>query len=190
MAKLTYFAYGSNMLASRLAARCKSAKVVGNALAEGFSLEFSKPSIDGSGKGHLVKSDEGNTSQPGVLFEIDISELLELDRVEGAGKGYRREECFECRNSANELIHAITYLGTERNVTLKPYDWYLALIVAGARENGFDAGDVDKLLSFARMEDANPDRPTRLEACGLILGAGYESPAHALEPGAVPGEKR
>jgi gamma-glutamylcyclotransferase len=78
-----YFAYGSNMLTSRLVARCNSARAIGAAYIDGHQLSFSNQSIDGSGKGHLV-------AEPGrrawsVVFEIDSSQKAALDEFEGTG---------------------------------------------------------------------------------------------------------
>lgn len=60
-----YFAYGSNMLTSRLLARCRSAKTVGLATCLGHRLTFEKRSIDGSGKATML----GDLAHavPGVL---------------------------------------------------------------------------------------------------------------------------
>lgn len=87
-----YFAYGSNMLPARLLGRCPSAKVVRTGVARAWSLAFSKASKDGSGKATLVIAP--NSAVPGVIFEIDLAEREQLDRHEGAGSGYRREDTF------------------------------------------------------------------------------------------------
>ena len=81
-----YFAYGSNMLTTRLKPRCPGAKRVGRADADGAVIEFSKPSIDGSGKATLRQAAGSRTA--GVLFEIPIAELAQLDSHEGVGSGY------------------------------------------------------------------------------------------------------
>src|ERR1700692_2844193 len=87
-----YFAYGSNMLPARLSARCRSARVVGKGIAQDFALEFSKPSKDNSGKATLVNA-QGATV-PGVVYEIEAAERDALDRHEGLGSGYRRDDNF------------------------------------------------------------------------------------------------
>ncbi len=71
-----YFAYGSNMLPSRLLDRCPSAKPIGVALAANVGLEFSKMSKDGSGKATLAPL-VGSTV-PGVIFTIDTAERAAL----------------------------------------------------------------------------------------------------------------
>jgi hypothetical protein len=53
---------------------------------------FSKASKDGSGKATLVTAP--NSAVPGVIFEIDLAEREQLDRHEGVGSGYRRNDTF------------------------------------------------------------------------------------------------
>ena len=122
-----YFAYGSNMLPARLLGRCPSAKVVGTGVARAWSLAFSKASKDGSGKATLVA--EPNSAVPGVIFEIDLAERELLDRHEGVGSGYRRDDAFAVEGIT---VPTSSYLGTSLDHTLRPFDWYLATVVAGA----------------------------------------------------------
>lgn len=179
MTQFLYFAYGSNMLASRLQARCKSAVPYGIAFAEGYRLEFSKPSTDLSGKGHLAIAKH---RQPGVIFKIDAADLSRLDRFEGLGNGYRRDDHFAVtREATGTVIKAVTYLATKLDPSLRPYDWYLALIVAGARESKIAATDIAELLSVDTRDDPDMQRPSRLEACALLAAAGYQTPKDALK---------
>jgi hypothetical protein len=85
-----YFAYGSNMLLERLRRRCGSAQAIGVGTLNGYTLEFSKPSMDESGKATIVKSDVAGARVVGVLYDIATEELRELDNAEGYGKGYDR----------------------------------------------------------------------------------------------------
>ncbi|WP_292364411.1 gamma-glutamylcyclotransferase family protein [Mesorhizobium sp.] len=148
MPTFSYFGYGSNMLTARLQARCKSATPVCVAFAEGYRLSFSKPSFDGSGKGHLVRARK-RIRQPGVLFEIDVKDRGELDDAEGIGKGYDRHDEFPVRrHDTKEIVNSTVYLATSPDPTCIPYDWYLALIVAGAREHRFDRRRMRQLLAF------------------------------------------
>jgi hypothetical protein len=78
------------MLTQRLRERCPSAKVFGLGMAKGYSLAFSKPSIDSSGKATLALDDSENTH--GLVFEIARDELCELDNAEGIG--YERNTNF------------------------------------------------------------------------------------------------
>lgn len=63
-----YFAYGSNMLPTRLLGRCPSARVVGTGVARAWSLAFSKASKDGSGKATLVTAP--NSAVPGSFSRL------------------------------------------------------------------------------------------------------------------------
>ncbi|GAB1582920.1 gamma-glutamylcyclotransferase family protein [Phyllobacterium phragmitis] len=112
---------------------------------KGFSLQFSKRSRDGSGKATLILQ-EGAT--PGVLFEIAKSDLAALDRAEGAGKGYDRADDFRVENAVTrEQITATTYLASAPEADLKPFDWYLALVIAGAHHYAFG----DQYLAELRL---------------------------------------
>jgi len=112
MLTFTYFAYGSNMLRERLSARCPSAKVLGHATASGYSLQFFKKSVDGSGKATLVQSAKDDVLVNGVLFEIVTGERVDLDAAEGLGQGYARDDDFRVRSEDGNEVRATTYIGT------------------------------------------------------------------------------
>ena len=170
-----YFAYGSNMLAERLKAptRCPGAIVLGRAFAEGALIEFSKLSkLDGSGKATLGRATGHRT--PGVLFKIPNAQRSALDRAEGAGKGYDRCDAFPVhRSGSDEIVQAVTYLATSPQANLKPYDWYLALVVAGAHQHGLG----DDYLAILRREpyvvDVNRTRESRDQALAALTAAGF-----------------
>ncbi|NJO35265.1 MAG: gamma-glutamylcyclotransferase [Rhodospirillales bacterium] len=139
-----YFAYGSNMLTERLRARCKSAKPNGIAIAANHKLVFEKRSIDKSGKATLVRTEGVDT--PGVVFEIAENERHCLDAFEGFKQDkpddptrYGRDDNFQIQLVASDSVTtATTYLANKSENGLKPYDWYLALLIAGAVQHGLD----------------------------------------------------
>lgn len=160
-----YFAYGSNMLTARLRARCPSAMHVGSALATNFALEFSKPSIDLSGKATLTPSGKMNHHTAGILFKIRKSELTKLDKAEGAGNGYERNDEFLVQRSRDgEMVQATTYLATLTHSHLKPYDWYLALVIAGAHLHGLGEAHTSRLRMIESDVDTKSHRKSRLDA--------------------------
>lgn len=172
MRTVLYFAYGSNMMTARLKARCPSARPAGVAFAENHRLTFWKKGRDGSGKGHLAASP--GLAQPGVLFTLSTDDLIALDGFEGAGRGYRRADDFAIRSKATgEITQAATYIATDLDETLKPYDWYLGLIVAGAREHAFDEKIIRELSATACREDPDQTRASRHEALGLLRRHDY-----------------
>lgn len=129
-----YFAYGSNMLSARLKdpTRCPSAKAVGVARFEGHQLRWHKVSSDGSGKCNVVPVDGNDAHVLGVLFEISSSEKAALDQAEGVGSGY--EEAMLSVDVGGASYKAVAYLATSTDDTLRPYSWYRAFVLGGARE--------------------------------------------------------
>lgn len=171
-----YFAYGSNMLPARLLGRCPSARVVGTGVARAWSLAFSKASKDGSGKATLVT--DPNSAVPGVIFEIDLAEQEHLDRHEGVGSGYRRDDTFAVEGSS---VPASSYLGTSLDSTLRPFDWYLATVIAGAEYHGLDIAHVAALRGTRFVEDTELGRRTRVQAIEAMRKHGIEDYRTLLE---------
>jgi hypothetical protein len=178
-----YFAYGSNMLAERLQKRCPSARPLGNAMARGFSLSFSKRSKDGSGKATLVETDVNEEAVYGVLFEVSQSEQTNLDKAEGRRKGYYRDDAFMVvRLTDGKQTTASVYLASphECDASLVPYDWYHALIVGGAFQHGLPETYVAELRRTIVQPDPEPQRASRQEALKVLAYAGFSrlSPQH------------
>ena len=167
-----YFAYGSNMLPARLRARCPSARIAGTGAAVGYNLVFSKASKDGSGKATLTAAAAVVT--PGVLFEIAGTELRALDRAEGVSSGYERRDDFIIRNGdTGASMSVTTYLATAMDPALIPYDWYLALVIAGARRHNLDADHINRLLQSRYIVDPVRDREGRCGAVNALLSEGF-----------------
>ena len=171
-----YFAYGSNMLPARLVGRCPSAKFVGLGVARARRLEFSKASNDGSGKSTLVAAPD--SAVPGVIFEIELSERQLLDQHEGVGFGYRRDDAFAVEGSPSLTS---SYLGTALDETLRPYDWYLATVIAGAEHHGLDAEHIAALRRILFLDDTELDRRTRVAAIKAMRDHGVEDYRKLLE---------
>jgi gamma-glutamylcyclotransferase len=171
MTTLLYFAYGSNMLTSRLQARCPSARGGRVATADNHSLSFFKRGRDGSGKGTLVPDTRVGQRVVGVVFELDERELSQLDHFEGAGAGYDRVQRFRVRTETGSGgLDAFTYIAGEGYLDpgLKPFDWYLSLVVAGAREYALPEDYVAVIARTPTVADPLEDRPSRLEALALL----------------------
>lgn len=167
---MLYFAYGSNMFSPRLRARCPSARFVTTAGADCHDLRFDKMGLDDSGKGNLVPGPNGHHVH-GALFELDASDTALLDGFEGPG--YRRDDTFSVRrrDTGGEIV-AATYIATSRRDGLRPFDWYLALILAGALEHGLPVAQTHALRATPTQPDPDPIRPRRIEALSLLAAAG------------------
>lgn len=170
-----YFAYGSNMLTEWLRDRCPSAQPIGIAIAANHRLVFEKRSIDKSGKATLVRADGIHT--PGVAFEIAENERPQLDTAEGFKpekpndpSRYRRDDNFEIQFVGSDgVITATTYLANKPEDGLKPYDWYLALLIAGAVQHGLNPDHI-KMLKRIKFDKTNDNRQKALCA---IATAGH-----------------
>ncbi len=169
MTPFTYFAYGSNMLTGRLRERCATARVLGLATAKGCLVHFSKKGRDGSGKASIRRTDARGAIVYGVLFEIDVSERAILDRFEGYPNGYRRDDHFivETADDMNRL-EVSTYIAADNAIDegLKPFDWYLALIIAGVVQHKLPDNYLEALMNIECVRD--PDRDSRRTAFKLL----------------------
>jgi len=169
MKKVRYLAYGSNMLTERLQARCPSATPRGIARVDNYVLSFSKKSRDGSGKATLLPK-TGEVAF-GVIFDLNETELVKLDTAEGAGQGYDRIDSFSAHDEMSEgIVQVVTYLSDAASLesTLKPYDWYLCLVIVGARQHNLPQGYVDAIQSIRPTTDPKPGRKTRQEALRFL----------------------
>lgn len=161
------------MLSSRLTARCRSARVIGTAIAQDHAIEFSKKSIDGSGKANLIQQDRV-IGTPGVLFEISLFERDALDKAEGAGSGYDRLDEFVVETTNDrESVNATTYLASSTQTDLLPFDWYLALVLAGTLEHRIGDDHADHLRSIAFHQDLDQTRKSRIAALKALSDHGY-----------------
>lgn len=168
MAIARYFAYGSNMLRERLVARVSTAQVVAVGAVRDYRLDFAKVSVDGSGKGDMVASPGGEVW--GVLYEFDASQKADLDEQEG--RHYQAREVVVSTTDGDQTAWAYMAQPHRRDPSKVPYDWYLALIVAGARQGGLPEACIQVLEAAAFDVDGVEVRPTRLEALAALEAAG------------------
>lgn len=166
---MLYFGYGSNMLAARLRARVPSATPRSAGRVEGYRLRFHKRSQDGSGKCNIAPADDGTVY--GVVFEVDAGELDALDEAEQRGRGYERCDVCVHRASASVLAFAYTAQPAYIDDALLPYEWYHALVLAGAREHDLPASYIAGLASTRSYPDPNEARRRKYRT--LLDDAGY-----------------
>ena len=181
-----YLGYGSNMLTARLRARCPGAELAGVAEVSDHVLEFSKRSTrDGSGKATLRHREGSGDRAFGVVFQIPVSERGALDEAEGLGDGgYQRGDDFhvQCVRSGGWFTTSC-YLATAPDPSLKPYDWYLAVTIAGAIEHGLDDAYLARLKQTDYDVDACLSRPGRVEVVEALQRSGIDD-YRALLPSA------
>lgn len=152
-----YFAYGSNMLTARLRERVPSAKAIGIGQLVGHALRWDKRSWgDGSSKCDAEATGRPDDVVWGVVFELDPEDKPALDKAEGLGSGYM-EQTVNVSMEAGPVT-AVTYYATDKDASLRPYHWYKALVIAGAREHGLPPGYRSRLELVVTVSDPNPAR--------------------------------
>ena len=126
-------------------ARVASARSRGTARLPGFRLTLDKRSRDGSGKANLRP--DPSQAVFGVVYALERRHWPDLDACE---PGYRR---LSVRVELEDgPVEAFTYLSQDFTPTPVAYDWYKALIVAGASEHGLP-------LAWRQQLAALPARP-------------------------------
>ena len=145
---MLYFAYGSNISETRLRNRNIDFYKVGTHGLENYSLNFSKSSKDGSGKATLFENCGSTTI--GILYDIPKNMVEKLDKIEGLGQGYNK--IF--------IDNFFTYIADKNFIkdSLKPYDWYLFLILDGMISNKFPTDYIDKFSKVQTIFDKDRDR--------------------------------
>lgn len=164
--RFLYFAYGSNMLTRRLRQRTPSARPVSTGFVDGYRLSFRKASrgrVRNSGKCDIEPTGANGDRVYGVLFSIVNSEAQALRDAEGPGYDEKTMNV----GTAQGKETAIVYIANDIVSGLRPYDWYKAFVVAGAKEHGLPAEYVEWLKKFQSQPDTDEARRAREEA---ILG--------------------
>ena len=155
------FAYGSNMCSFRLKLRVPSADSFAIGFLKRHSLHWHKRSNDGSGKCDAEITTSESDIVWGVLYKIKQSEKRCLDEAEGLGSGYAEKEVDIVTEQG--VVRALMYYATKKDSSLRPYHWYKAFVVAGAREHGLPEHYLRILETVQSIEDPDSKRSDRNE---------------------------
>lgn len=153
---LRYAAYGSNLHPLRLGARTPSARLLGAGFLADRSIRFHKRSRDGSGKCSIST---GGSGVHVAVYAMTATDKIVLDGIEGVGAGY----C-GIRINVPGYGSCFSYVASESHVddTLVPYDWYKALVIAGASVHRFPGPYMSRLRQVPTTNDPDPDRRRRM----------------------------
>lgn len=149
------FAYGSNMLVSRMRERVPSAMPVTVGALSGYQLRWHKLGMDGSAKCDASHTGLSTDCIWGAVYRIDPAEKCQLDAAEGLHRGYA-ERSVRIDTPA-QVLSARMYYATAIDPTLHPFDWYKALVQAGAREHGLPEHYVERHIEH-RETRSDPDQ--------------------------------
>jgi gamma-glutamylcyclotransferase len=160
---MKYFAYGSNMLEVRFKhrSRAPSASCIGVGMLRGYQIRFHKMGKDGSAKCNALKTENLGDTVYGVVFHVADREMLLLDKEEDIGRGgYSRSKVnIEMVNGSREPLVAC-YFANPKFIddSLHPFEWYKALVVAGAQEHNLPEEYVQVLREHPDIYDTDKGR--------------------------------
>jgi gamma-glutamylcyclotransferase len=156
MSTLNYLAYGSNLWPARLRERIGPLAVRGAIRVPDRTLAFSKRGADGSGKCTLASA-PGATAW-GVVYTVPAAARAVLDRIEGVGHGYTIE-WLALRGHGRCFVYLAEPDACDP--ALRPFDWYRALVLAGAQAHGLPPAYVSRIRTTITLRDAERERAAR-----------------------------
>lgn len=156
------FAYGSNLCRDWLLDRVPSARYEFVACLSGHALRFHKRSTDRSAKADAFFTGVEEDKVWGVVVDVPENDRSKLDRVEGLGQGYTNQDV-TVHDRDGSQHQAVAYMAQESHIDsqLRPYVWYLALVVDGARARGLPDPYLKEVQAVPAVLDPEPNRPSR-----------------------------
>jgi gamma-glutamylcyclotransferase len=152
---VVYFAYGANLHPGWLRRRVRSAAVIGAAELPGHRIEFRKRGRDDSGKSDACPTGLATDRLAGALYRLSRGDLQRLGAAEA---GYYLDEITV--ESAEGALAAVTWRADPAQLVagLPPWNWYLALLRAGAAIHGLPESYRHWLESVVSVPDPDGDR--------------------------------
>jgi Gamma-glutamyl cyclotransferase, AIG2-like len=140
-----YFAYGSNMDRSAMAARCPRASAIGPARLMRHRLGLTR-------EGWLTAIQDRRETVHGILWELTLSDVGRLDRYEGVAKGLyiKAIQTVVVKGGARR---ALIYFGAHAGPGLASAG-YIEGVIAAARQWGLPVAALDALRIFLPQKGA------------------------------------
>jgi gamma-glutamylcyclotransferase (GGCT)/AIG2-like uncharacterized protein YtfP len=137
--------------------RVKSAVFLGIGRLQGYQLTLHKRGMDGSAKADVVYTGKTGDVTWGVVYQMAKKHKSLLDDLECVIMGYDSIEV-NIALSAGGGVQAWTYLARTTVIEkgLKPFTWYKAFMVHGARQHDLPA----KYIGFLDAIEATLDLDT------------------------------
>ncbi|XP_034483750.1 gamma-glutamylcyclotransferase-like [Drosophila innubila] len=178
--KFYYFGFGSNMLAKRIHVQNPTAVIMGPALLKDYRVDFATPNKLWMGAGATIVPDPKSQTW-GTLWEIDLSNLPDIDNQERVHVGWYRPQTVQVEYN-NEKIPARLYVivdEPEGNVhdmppnevpeDRQPSKTYLKVLVKGAIESGIPEHYVKWLKGFKHNNQTVAEFEERFELQSMEL---------------------
>ncbi len=137
-----YFAYGSNMDAEQMRARCPDSVLVGSARLPGYCFI-----INSRGVATVVANPSGVVH--GVIWNTSEADRACLDRYEGVKWGTYTREYLQAETEDGKTLDVLVYVAADSE-SGEPREEYMEGIVAAAERHGLPGQCVEELKSWIR----------------------------------------
>lgn len=138
---LWYFAYGSNLKASRMKEREISIVADRTGYINNYTFSYSKIGADDTGKGNIQP--QQNSKVWGAFYRITVDDFNHLHK--NYEIGYRQLELTGISNGDRIEAKSFIALSERINYDLYPSKKYHDLVLTGAREHGLPEQYIDIL---------------------------------------------
>ncbi|WP_298722385.1 hypothetical protein [uncultured Ferrovibrio sp.] len=81
---------------------------------------------------------------------------------------------FSAETGTGERITATTYIAGTIDCQLKPFDWYLTLVIAGVHHHALSDDHMARLRLIEHLIDEDHSRKAHAEALTALLAHGFE----------------
>lgn len=155
------FAYGSNLAIRRIEERVGPVAVVATGRLERHALRFHKSGRDGSGKADAFATGNPGDVIYGVVYEMSAGAKGKLDRFEGLGTDYLEKDVTISTENGDIVATAYVAHPARIDAAVEPFDWYLRLVLDGARQHRLPHAYVEMIEAHPSKRDADRDRAER-----------------------------
>ena len=139
-----HFGYGSNSNPEFLRQYCPSAKFVMKAFLPNFEVQFRFWSKKRNGGISTIIPSPGELVH-GVIYEVSLKDIEELDKLESVPQGLYRRETFKVLGEDYKWYNADLYRVSEPKGPFIPAKSYVELMYSGAKEHGLSSDYIKKI---------------------------------------------
>jgi gamma-glutamylcyclotransferase len=149
-----YFAYGSNLSKPRMQNRTGPILASRVARLKDHRLCFNNTDKEGIERYANIVPSAGAVTW-GVAYWCSAQAMAALDRYEGVAEDCYLREWVEVETIDGDRLQAEVYIGGQRFTVVegRPSDWYLDIILLGAKEHGLPEDYIRGIESLAKRPE-------------------------------------
>jgi gamma-glutamylcyclotransferase (GGCT)/AIG2-like uncharacterized protein YtfP len=145
-----YFAYGSNMDAAAMTARCPRSRLIGRGRLAGFRTIH-------MASGFVSGAQDRRMSVHGVLWDVAVGDVAALDRYEDVARGLYAKIHLPILREPVGSVRALTYVGARPDLGAAS-PGYFEEVVAAARAQALPVAYIDYLSGLASIDPSGRRR--------------------------------